>query len=148
LSTFPFGADGDISLTKFKEIYNADLANGLGNLVARVAKLCEIHRISSGKNSVNEFDPVVKECLENFQFNEALKFIWQKINTLDRYLEQKKPWAKGGFHQIVRWSVLIEGIKEIAFNLRPFLPETAEKIEKQFKGPKIISRPPLFLRIL
>ena len=36
----PF-SDGDFSEEKFKEVYNADLANGLGNLVARVAKLCE-----------------------------------------------------------------------------------------------------------
>src|SRR6185437_6640424 len=37
----PF-SDGDFSEEKFKEIYTADLANGLGNLVARIAKLCEL----------------------------------------------------------------------------------------------------------
>jgi methionyl-tRNA synthetase len=36
--------DGDFSEEKFKESYNADLANGLGNLVSRVAKLCEKRR--------------------------------------------------------------------------------------------------------
>jgi methionyl-tRNA synthetase len=39
LSQFPFGADGDISWQKLIEKYNADLANGLGNLVARVVTM-------------------------------------------------------------------------------------------------------------
>jgi len=38
---FPHFADGDFSEEKLKDIYNGDLANGLGNLVSRVAKLCE-----------------------------------------------------------------------------------------------------------
>ena len=38
--TPPF-TDGDFSEEKFIEAYNSDLANGLGNLVARVAKLAE-----------------------------------------------------------------------------------------------------------
>ncbi len=144
----PLRNDIDFTLEKFKEVYNADLANGLGNLVARVAKLCEIHKVVySLKDTANEFHPVVKDCLENFQFNETLKFIWEKISYLDEYLEQKKPWEKTGLHQIVRWEELVEGIRQIAYNLQPFLPETAQRIQKQFAGPKIKSEKPLFPRI-
>ncbi|TSD04210.1 MAG: Methionine--tRNA ligase, partial [Parcubacteria group bacterium Athens0714_12] len=39
LSQFPFGQDGDVKEEKFVEKYNSDLANGLGNLVARVLTL-------------------------------------------------------------------------------------------------------------
>ncbi|WP_461055645.1 class I tRNA ligase family protein, partial [Staphylococcus aureus] len=41
LSQMTLDTDGDFTQTRFKEVYNADLANGLGNLVARVAKLAE-----------------------------------------------------------------------------------------------------------
>lgn len=37
----PFGSDMDVSWEKFDASYTADLANGLGNLCSRVAKLCE-----------------------------------------------------------------------------------------------------------
>jgi methionyl-tRNA synthetase len=42
---------------------------------------------------------------------------------------------------------LVREIRQISFNLQPFLPKTAEKIEKQFEGPKIKSEKPLFPRI-
>ena len=41
LSQIPTDDDGDFTIERFKEVYTADLSNGLGNLVARVAKLCE-----------------------------------------------------------------------------------------------------------
>lgn len=41
LREIPSTADGDFSERRLLEIYNSDLANGLGNLVSRVAKLCE-----------------------------------------------------------------------------------------------------------
>ena len=41
LSQFPFGQDGDISEEKLKEVYNAELANGIGNLLRRVLKMVE-----------------------------------------------------------------------------------------------------------
>src|SRR3989344_3805937 len=45
LREIPSSADGDFSERRFKELYNADLANGLGNLVARVAKLAENNKV-------------------------------------------------------------------------------------------------------
>lgn len=143
----PLVNDTDISLEKIKEVYNADLANGIGNLVARVAKLCETNNVYAGKDEVGDFYPEVKENLDNLRLAEALNFIWNKISSLDRYLDQKRPWEKTGFHQKALWTDLIEGVREISFNLRPFLPETAEKIQKQFAGPQIKSGPPLFPRL-
>lgn len=148
LREIPSYGDGDFSERRFKEIYNADLANGLGNLVARIAKLCEIYKVPVGKNDATKLYPHVETSLENFRFNEVLQYIWEeKIKYLDKYLEKKKPWEKTGLQQSVRWVELIEGIREIAFNLQPFLPDTAEKILKQFAGPTIQAEKPLFPRI-
>lgn len=146
----PLTNDVDITLEKIKKVYNADLANGLGNLVSRVAKLLEIEKIDLEKLEVkktNSFSPQVAGSIESYRPNEALKYIWQYISNLDRYLNEKKPWKKGGIHKLAIWDTLIKGIHQIAFDLKPFLPETAEKIEKQFKGPKIKSTKPLFPRI-
>lgn len=148
ISAVSFGSDGDISLDAFDQKYNADLANGLGNLVARVSKLLEVNDVYIGKSEDQKPIPGVPESLENLRLDETLKLIWEKISYLDKYLNIKKPWEKEkGFHQTVLWGELISGIREIAYNIKPFLPETAEKIEKQFKGPKIKSEAPLFPRL-
>ena len=53
LREIPSYNDGDYSERRFKEVYNADLANGLGNLIARVAKLCEKNKFAFNLGSVS-----------------------------------------------------------------------------------------------
>ncbi len=150
----PF-SDGDFSEDKFKESYNADLANGLGNLIARVAKLCENANYTQmgAESRVTEHLIDVEgytDAISQFKFNDALSFIWNKITALDKFINEEKPWALVKNQDPKIKSVLahsIDQIQEIAALLEPFLPETAGKIEEQFKGSKIISRPPLFPRI-
>lgn len=142
----PLTNDVDITWEKLKETYNADLANGLGNLVARVAKLIEIYKPYCGIDKTNSFSSEVKTWLDEFRFDLALQYIWDKIRGLDHLLEVKRPWEKTGLHEQVLWNELVGGIRQIAFDLQPFLPQTSEKILKQFSG-KIISQPSLFQRI-
>ncbi len=146
----PF-ADGDFSEKKFIEVYNADLANGLGNLISRVAKLCESSNFDA-KHSLSHLINVEKysEALNDFKFNDALSFVWEKIEDLDKYINNEKPWDLIKKQDKKLKDVLshaVDQILEIAVLLEPFLPETAKKIEEQFKGPKIKSHKPLFPRI-
>ncbi len=150
LREIPSYGDGDFSERRFKEIYNADLANGLGNLVARIAKLAQgiKHQVVSSKYQVlidnyKEY----KKALEEFRFNDALAFVWTKVTTANKEIDKEKPWElkEGKLQKVLE--PLINQIIEIAILLQPFLPETSEKIISQFKGPKIISQPPLFPRI-
>lgn len=137
--------DGDFSEDKFIEAYNADLANGLGNLVARVAKLAEKHELQAPDHPT-ELEVEVKQKLDAFKFNEALGIIWAIIAKADQKISEEKPWELEGEKAKKVLGELTTTIITIAYNLKPFLPETAEKILTQFSG-KITSQSPLFPRI-
>lgn len=143
--THPF-EDSDFTWDKFNESYNANLANGLGNLVARLAKLIENHQPIYEDEQVKDFSPYVKDAFVTFQFNEALAAVWMHIKNMDKLLNEWEPWKKTGIAKHIYWTELIRGVRQIAYDLQPFLPETAEKILKQFFG-KVKSQPPLFPRI-
>lgn len=150
----PF-SDGDFSEERFLESYNADLANGLGNIVSRIAKLCEnAGYIQTGTYSnmsvhllkVEEYS----EAFSEFRFNDALAVVWRKISLLDKFINEEKPWEliktrHPKTNDIL--SHLVDQIQEIAALLQPFMPSTAEVIQEQFKGPKIKSKKPLFPRL-
>lgn len=146
LKAIPPTADGDFSIKHFEEVYNADLANGLGNLVSRVAKLCEKSELefilSDQRSLLNK-----NEKLEEYKFNEALEVVWKKIAALDKYIDEKKPWELKGRRLKEVLEFPVEEIREIAALLKPFLPETSEKIRRRFAGPEIKSAEPLFLRL-
>lgn len=143
--------DSDISEDKLKEAYNADLANGLGNLVSRVAKLCEINNTDSSAGNINISDFLINAgyhtLLKSFQFNIVLELIWREIKILDIEINNRKPWSlsKDDANQFL--TKFTHDLRNIAFALRPFLPDTAEKVETQFKSPKIKSENSLFPRM-
>lgn len=147
LAKFSPFSDGDFSEEKLKEVYNADLANGLGNLVARVAKLAETNHITIQEASEQVFLTGVRDALEEFKFNEALDCIWKEITEIDRMLNDVKPWKQTKEEATPFLTNIIHQIQTIAYNLKPFLPETAEKIIQQFQGPEVKSSEPLFPRI-
>ena len=140
--------DSDISEEKLLQAYNSDLANGLGNLVARVAKLCEKNNFSFKTDSKPEFSKIIISNFQSFSLNVALTNIWGKIRFVDTKINKNEPWKIKDLKklEIVLWEY-IGDIISISYDLQPFLPETAEKIEEQFKGPKITSEKPLFPRI-
>jgi methionyl-tRNA synthetase len=151
----PF-ADGDFSEKRLVEIYNADLANGLGNLIARVSKLCENakfkQKTSKEEKHVMTIHDEYLKTLNEYRFNEALALVWGKITKLDKYINDEKPWellknprSKHPIAPILEHS--IDQIQEIAILLTPFMPTTAEKIKKQFEKEEIKSEASLFPRI-
>jgi len=120
----------------------------LGNLIARVAKLCEKSDFDFKTSKNLKFYPQVQKSLDKFRFDDALDFVWQeKLAAGDKLVDQEKPWQLSGSKLKAVLEKLVDEIHQISFNLKPFLPETTEKIEKQFKGPKIKSEKPLFPRL-
>jgi len=146
----PLRNDVDFTLEKIKEAYNADLANGLGNLVARVAKLCEKADLASPYyNDTYQYSKFKKfhKLMMEYQVNEALELVWEKISKADKYITDTQPWLLKGKKLNKILNYLVKEIREIALLLAPFMPETSQKIRDQFSGPKIKSQKPLFPRL-
>lgn len=142
--------DSDFTIEKFEEAHNSDLANGLGNLVSRVAKLAENSGLEfpNKEDHKNIYRDDQKKAIEDFRFDLALNNIWSTdISPIDIHINQETPWARKGdqLQQVLQYE--IDEIRLLAKKLIPFLPETAEKIQNQFTG-KIKSGEPLFPRII
>ncbi len=146
LKEIPTHSDGDFSYDRFKEIYTADLSNGLGNLCSRVAKLCEKAEVS-GQTPPTQFDPNFSRLLENFEIDGAAKWVWQQIAAADGYLSSQKPWTQTGNEQRSTLIEAIQRILTIAHHLQPLMPKTAEQILHHFSQKKITALQPLFPRL-
>jgi methionyl-tRNA synthetase len=146
LREIPSDQDGDFSEKNLVERYNGDLANGLGNLVARVSTLIENNMPDGLTFDSKQFDPEVLKAIEdtripfttgldNFKLHESLAAIWQLITYADRYVNDTKPWAlakedKEKFETVM--VNLVKMILHITFALASFMPETADKIFEVF----------------
>jgi len=135
--------DSDWTDERFKEAYNANLANGLGNLVARVLKLSETHL--DGSVELPEVDTsALSEHLDAYEFNNALDYIWKRIGEADQKITDTEPFKLIKTDEEKAKEIITELVQEvyaIAKLLEPFLPETAEKIQiavKENKKPETL----------
>ena len=131
-------------------LYNADLANGLGNLAARVSTLLEKYSLevklknSSDKKLLRDFNKKIEE----YAFDEALGVLWKKIAECDAILTEKKPWKMEDEAEIKKvLEPIAQDILNIAALLEPFMPETAQKLQEQFRQKQIKKGKSLFPRI-
>lgn len=143
LREIPSYDDGDLTLRRFKEVYNADLANGLGNLVARLATLAEKNRLKLAGLQIETDHKLLTEVglfLKDYRFNEAMEFLQSKLHGLDQRLDQEKPWKKSPdeaqkiIKEIITGSQTVTSLLEIAAVLAIFLPVTAVQITRHFQG--------------
>jgi len=142
----PTHADGDFSTSKFIESYTADLANGIGNLCSRIAKLCEKSGVSGGKLPT-EFSPEYDAAFSDFEIASAAEWVHGKIRKLDGFLSEQTPWTKTLIEQSKILSVAVEKLLVIGYHLQPLMPKTAEHILQHFSQPNITAMTPLFPRI-
>lgn len=144
-------ADGDFSLDKFIAKYNADLANGLGNLLGRVTTLIEKHqlRLNLLPCSNQALLADYHQALTNYDFAGALARLWLEVKTADEIITRTKPWT---ISDPVELTAILEPIAQTLFDLGhlllPFLPTTAEKIVNTLEAELIHKAPPLFTRIV
>lgn len=154
LREIPATKDGDFSQQRFKERYNADLASGLGNLVARITAMAESLNLNFGKQK-SKLQPKTESliqrtwqnyntALNNFKFNETLEEIWRLIRFCDRYIEENKVWEQTP-KQAEHILELLTCLVEISKMLRPFLPQTSQKIASCL-GINLSQEPPYFFK--
>lgn len=142
IAEFPSGEDGDFSHKRFIERYNADLANGIGNLFERVLMMIKnygLDKIENGKidqkieNFKKEAAAQYLEKIENYRFNEALGSVIAFSKRLDQFVDETQPWKlfkeKRADDLNISLSTLIDGIKQIISWLKPFMPKKMEEAE-------------------
>ncbi len=142
LREIPSTEDGDFSYKKLEDRYNGDLANNLGNLISRVAKLIETKLDGELNFDDKFFDKEVavkiektkenyRKAIEEFKLHEALTCIWDLFTFANAYIDEKKPWADISEHP-EHFLQTITSLVSVIMNgnklLEPFLPDTAGKI--------------------
>ena len=156
LTSGVFGEDWDVSWEKFTEKYNADLANGLGNLTSRVIKLAENFQfpislampdLAKPDNFQTIFNDEIIKLFDGLNLSSALDEIWKIIREDDKYIDENKPWElkknnPEKFKEVIE--KLLKDVALISEMLKPFLPETSEKIKRALENREI---KPLFQRI-
>ena len=144
--------DSDFTMDKFKEAYNAHLANGLGNLVSRVARM-QVMFISDWLKPMDEnryslvFDkyPQVKAFLDAFEINQATDEIWKLVSGLDQRIQNKEPFRFAGQENLKgkiakqEISELVLRVHDIAILLKPLMPSTSIEIQKLLTEPDRIT---------
>ncbi|BDC49503.1 methionine--tRNA ligase [Bryobacterales bacterium F-183] len=96
-----FGADGNFGYEALVTRYNADLANGIGNLASRTLSM--IHQYRGGKIPASDGDQhfaqlatetveYVLEAFSKFEFNKGLDRVWALISATDKLIVERAPW--------------------------------------------------------
>ena len=142
--------DSPFTPEKFKESFNAHLANGIGNLTSRVLKMAETNGAwieTEGDTGGVDWQEVDKK-LAGFEINKYCDGIWDLILKADKHIAETQPFklvktdkAKG--EEAIRH--LLGELWTIAHMLAPVLPQTSEAIIELIKSKKAPAQP-LFMR--
>ncbi len=153
--------DSDFTMERFKESYNGNLANGLGNLVSRVMRMAVDNQIFFDKTPFIELETLsnndnifkkYKVGLENFNLAQSMDAIWDAVAWSDRNIQSSQPFrgVKSSDTQVVQAAkeninILLGDLYQIGIMLRPFMPETSLKIQTLVLENKVPTQP-LFMR--
>lgn len=149
--------DSPFTLEKFKESYNANLANGLGNLVSRVMKMSSTNldkpinlpKIDWSLSKPGSFIPnEYVAALESFNIQSATNIIWKLVAESDGIIQKTEPFKLVKTDKDAAAKIIIdlcERLYAISQMLIPILPQTATVIENLVKENKMPEKP-LFLR--
>ena len=135
-------SDSDFTWEKYETAYNNELANDLGNLVQRLANLCKKQDLNGLKFKAVS-DAKYDEIMETFYFSKAFDYVWDKVQDLNKEIDEKKPWELNKFPEkhdelVSILTDLATKLLQVASLLEPFLPDTAKAITEIFTVEKIL----------
>jgi len=157
LTQYPFGADGDIQKSRFTTKYNSDLANDLGNLVSRVAKMIVANFDSQMPATVDKLDGLdeligkaeelpekVIDQLNNFKIKTAIDSIMALVGLTNRFFDTNAPWKliKDGNREKAGGVLYIssEVVRIVSILLYPLMPNKSLEILSIFGlGKKVLT---------
>jgi methionyl-tRNA synthetase len=146
-----FGQDGNVTLDSFRERYERELGNDLGNLVSRTTAM--IARYRDGRLArtpgPGAFDPealraAIVERLDRYDITGALDEAWQAVRRLNQHVEATAPWVlardEANSDELDRVLYdLADGLVAVAVALASYLPETAPRILEALRQPEDLS---------
>ena len=158
LREVPRGEDADFTHERLIARANADLANGLGNLLNRTVTM--IRRWRGGvipspgeaqatelalRGLVGTLPGRIDAALDDFDFRVALGAVWELVTAANRYVDEAAPWTlakreRAGDEAAARrldtalWT-LAECLRLLGVLLAPFLPTTSGRILAQLGLP-------------
>jgi len=143
-----FGSDGSFSWEDLAARYEAELANGFGNLASRVIAM--LGRYFGGvvpqvdESSLADADLSIRNtmvaqsqkahaAMERFMIHEAIAAAWGIVDELNGYLTEQEPWAlaKDDSQKQRLEAVLYtaaDGLRALAVLLSPVIPQAAAKL--------------------
>lgn len=141
--------DGDFDTNRFKDAYNANLANGIGNLTNRILKMAEDNVSKESVVLSNELPLEFVEKMNELNLHKASEIAWNYISELDKYIQQTEPFKLVKTNpeegkKII--SELVSRLNTIAHMVEPFIPTASAKIIEAIsnhKKPEV----PVFNRI-
>ncbi|HTQ55003.1 MAG TPA: methionine--tRNA ligase [Bryobacteraceae bacterium] len=139
-----FGQDGSFSYDALIGRYNAELANGLGNLVSRTLTMIGQYRdgaipagaVDAIADAANKTIAGSIAAFEAFEFSRGLEAIWGLLSRLDKFIVERAPWklARQPDAQSELDATLYtaaEALRIATVLLAPVLTESAPKIWAQ-----------------
>jgi len=146
LSAIAFGQDGSFSWEDLSARYQAELANGFGNLASRTVAMIEryFEGIVPPAATYTEADLAIQQtvadaaasadaAMERFRIDEAIAAIWTIVDALNGYITENEPWAlakdpeQAGRLGTVLYTAA-EGLRALAVLLSPVMPVATEKL--------------------
>lgn len=149
--------DSPFSAEKFKETYNAHLANGLGNLVSRVMKMAAANGVSLDKEISSEIEKTSEIAdlrldysngFDSFNLQQSANVVWRLVSRADSIVQEREPFKKVKTDAAAAKKDIMEllaYLKIIGEMLLPIMPETAQMIVGLVEKGQMPDKP-LFVR--
>ena len=149
-----FGQDGSFSFDALVQRFNADLANGLGNLSSRTLSMItryfegEVPYPSPSAAAHRRMRPLPNwrektiadfhAQFEQFQFSRALETAWSLVAAVNKYIVENEPWAvaeREDKDSRARLATILytsaEALRVVTALVHPIIPEATARIWKQ-----------------